>query len=270
MSANFLSISSNLLLATLPAAEWERVRRHFKPIFTPLDDVLYEPKMAVDHIYFPTTSVISVSCVMNDGRADALTLIGREGFAGVELSLGSGPAPCRAVVLSEGWAYRIKRNLLTEELDRSGLLRSMLLRYAQSYITQVAQTTVCNRHHSIDQQLSRWLLMFSDRLASNEVLLTHEHIAELMGVRRESVSEAAGKLQAAGYIRNRRGRISVVDRGGLEACACECYEIVKRETDRLLQMSRRITPRPMIPPAVDRVDTEGSKRIAAHAAPTFA
>jgi CRP-like cAMP-binding protein len=238
VSANFTSTPQNTLLATLPAAEWDRARRHFKPIFMPLGDVLYEPAMAVDHIYCPTTSVTSISCVMNDGRADALTLIGREGFVGVELLLGSGSAPCRAVVLSEGWAYRIKRELLNEECERGGSMRSVLLRYAQSYITQVAQTTVCNRHHSIDQQLCRWLLMFLDCQASNEVPLTHEHIAELMGVRRESVSEAARRLQTTGYIRYQRGHISVLERIGLEARACECYEIVKRETNRLLQMSR--------------------------------
>jgi CRP-like cAMP-binding protein len=239
VSANFTSTPQNTLLATLPATEWGRAGRHFKPIFMPLGAVLYEPATAVNHIYFPTTSVTSISCVMNDGRADALTLIGREGFVGVELLLGSGSAPCRAVVLSEGWAYRIKREFLNEECERGGSMRSVLLRYAQSYITQVTQTTVCNQHHSIDQQLCRWLLMFLDCQASNELPLTHEHIAELMGVRRASVTEAARRLKIARYIRYHRGHFFVVDRTGLEARSCECYGIAKRETERLLQMSQQ-------------------------------
>ena len=269
MSAYFTFTPENTLLATLPATEWDQARRHFKLIFMPLDDVLYEPAMSVDHIYFPTTSVTSISCVLNDGWADALTLIGREGFVGVELLLGGGPAPHRAVVLIEGWAYRIRRELLNAECARGGSMRSVLLRYAQSYITQVAQTTVCNRHHSIDQQLCRWLLMFLDCQASNEVPLTHEHIAELMGVRRESVTEAACRLQFAGYIRCQRGHISVVDRTGLESRSCECYEIAKRETERLLQMSQHTVKKRAIPPAVDRVNIGRSETSAAHASPNF-
>jgi CRP-like cAMP-binding protein len=270
VSANFTSAPQNTLLATLPAAEWDRVRRHFKPIFLPLGDVLYEPRDGRDHIYFPTTSVTSISCVMNDGRADALTLTGREGFVGVELLLGSGSALCRAMVLSEGWAYRIKRELANEECERGGSMRSVLLRYAQSYITQLAQTTVCNRHHSIDQQLCRWLLMFLDCQASNEVPLTHEHIAELMGVRRESVTEAARRLQIAGYIRYQRGYISVLDRTGLEARSCECFEIAKREIERLLQMSQQTVKKRATPPAVDRVNIGRSEPSAGHASPNFA
>jgi CRP-like cAMP-binding protein len=236
--SHLIPTPQNLLLAALPAAEWEWAGRNFKPIFMPLGDVLYEPAGLVNHIYFPTTSVLSVSCVLADGRADALTLIGREGFAGVEAFLGGGSAPCRAVVLSEGWGYRIRRELLSHACARVGSVRSALLRYAQSYVTQVAQTVVCNRHHTINQQLCRWLLMFLDRQASNELPLTHEHIAQLMGVRRESVSEAASELQIAGCIRYHRGQISVVDRTGLEARSCECYRVGRRETDRLLEISQ--------------------------------
>ena len=239
MASYAVPVLPNMLLAALPAAEWEQVRRNLKPIFMPFGDVLYEPAMPTSHIYFPTTSVISISCVLADCRSDAVALIGREGFASVEVFLGSDSALCRAVVLSEGWGYRIRRELLNRECWQGGSMHGVLLPYAQSYITQVAQTSVCNRHHSIDQQLCRWLLMFSDRQASNELPITHEHIAELMGVRRESVTEAAHKLQIAGCIRYRRGHISVVDRSGLEAHSCECYGVVKRETDRLLEMSRR-------------------------------
>jgi CRP-like cAMP-binding protein len=239
---HLISTPQNMLLEALPAAEWKRARPHFKPIFMPLGDMLYEPARLIDHIYFPSTSVISISYPTAGGRADALTLIGREGFASVEGFLGGDSPACRAVVLSEGWGYQIKRALLNQACGSGGSMRSVLLRYAQSYLTQVAQTTSCNRHHSIDQQLCRWLLMFLDRRALNELPLTHEHIAELMGVRRESVTEAARKLQIAGCIRCRRGHISVVDRPGLEARSCECYRIAKRETDRLLEMSRTMRP----------------------------
>lgn len=238
MASHAISTSENMLLAALPAAEWEWARHSFKPIFMALGDVLYEPARHADHIFFPTTSVLSVSCVMAGGWADALALVGREGFAGVEFFLGGESVPSRAEVLAQGWAYRIKRELLGQACARGGSMRSVLLRYAQSYVTQVAQTIVCNRHHTITQQLCRWLLMFLDRQASNELPLTHEHIAELMGVRRESVSEAARELQIAGCIRGQRGRISVVDRSGLEARSCECYRIARQENDRLLEMSQ--------------------------------
>jgi len=269
VSAIFTSTRQNVLLAALPAAEWERARGHFKPIFMPLGDVLYEPAMAVDHIYFPTTSVTSILCVLNDGRADALTLIGREGFVGIELMLGRGLVPYRAVVLSEGWGYRIRRELLNAECERNGSMRGVLLRYAQSYITQVAQTAVCNRHHPIDRQLCRWLLMLLDCQVSNEVPLTHEHIAELMGVRRESVTEAARKLQIAGCIRHHRGHISVIDRAGLRARSCECYEIVRREAERLLQMSQQTIKNLAIPSAVDRVNIGRSETSAAYPSSNF-
>jgi CRP-like cAMP-binding protein len=259
----------NLLLAALPAADREWAGQNFKPIFMPLGDVLYESARLANHIFFPTTSVLAVSCVMADGRADALTLIGREGFASVEVFLGGDSAPCRAVVLSEGWGYRIRRELLGQACEQRGSVRSVLLRYAQAYITQVGQTISCNRHHSIVQQLCRWLLMFLDRQASNELPLTHEHIAELMGVRRESVTEAALKLQIAGCIRYQRGHISVLDRTGLEARSCECYRIAKRETDRLLEVSRSAKIAGTRA-AVDRVRGERSEPSTRRAASSFA
>jgi CRP-like cAMP-binding protein len=269
MVSHLTSTPQNMLLAALPAAEWEWAGRNFKPVFMPLGDVLYEPARLIEHIYFPSTSVLSISYLTADGRADALTLIGREGFASVEVFLGGSSAACRAVVLSEGWGYRIRRALLNQMCGRDGSMRSVLLRYAQSYITQVAQTTSCNRHHAIDQQLCRWLLMFLDREASNELSLTHEHVAELMGVRRESVTEAARKLQIAGCIRYQRGHISVVDRTGLEARSCECYRIAKRETDRLLEMSLS-AKMAVTRAAVDRVRSGRSEPSTRHAASTFA
>lgn len=267
--SNLIPTPRNRLLAALPTAEWERVGQNFKPIFMPLGDVLYEPAELVNHIYFPTTSVLSVSRVMADGWADALTLVGREGFASVEVFLGGDSAPCRAAVLSEGWGYRIRRELLGQACEQGSSMRSVLLRYAQSYITQVGQTISCNRHHSIVQQLCRWLLMFLDRQASNELPLTHEHIAELMGVRRESVTEAAGKLQIAGCIRYQRGHISVLDRTGLEARSCECYCVAKRETDRLLEMSRSAKIA-VTQSAVDRVRRERSELFTRRASSSFA
>lgn len=270
MASYTAPVLPNLLLAALPAWELERVQRHLKPVFMPFGDVLYEPAIPINHIYFPTTSVISISCVLTDGPSDAVALIGREGFASVEGLLGSDSAPCRAVVLSEGWGYRIARELLNRECGQRGSMQGVLLRYTQSYITQVAQTSVCNRHHSIDQQLCRWLLLFLDRQASNELPITHEHIAELMGVRRESVTEAAHKLSITGCIRYRRGHISVVDRFGLEAHSCECYGIVKQETDRLLEMSRRSAKIAAAQVAACRIREERFDPSIAHASPNIA
>jgi CRP-like cAMP-binding protein len=266
--SHLIPTSQNLLLEALPAAEWERAGRNFKPIFMPLGDVLYEPAALVNHIFFPTTSVLSVSCVIADGRADALTLIGREGFASVEVFLG-GHSTSRVTVLSEGWGYRIRRELLGQACEQGGAMRSVLLRYAQSYITQVGQTISCNRHHSIVQQLCRWLLMFMDQQGSNELRLTHEHIAELMGVRRESVTEAARKLQIVGCIRYQRGHISVLDRASLETRSCECYRIAKWENDRLLEMSRTAKTA-VTQVAVDRVRSGRSEPSTRHAASNFA
>lgn len=265
-----LSTPQNRLLTSLAGAEWERIRTNLKPIFLPLGDVLYEPGMRLDHLCFPATSVLAISCVMVDGRADAVALVGREGFACVDVFLGGDSASSRAVVQSEGWGYQIKRELLNQECERGGSMRSVLLQYTQSYITQVAQTIVCNRHHSIDQQFCRWLLMFSDRLASNDLTLTQERIAELMGVRRESVTTAASKLQIAGLIRYHRGRISVVDRNGLEVSSCECYGIAKRQVNRLMGVSQVHARMAITQGAVDRARIERSERPAAHASRNFA
>ena len=260
----------NGLLAALNAVEWERVRKFFKPVFMPIDDVLYEPGRNVSYINFPTTSVISISSVMTDGRADAITLLGSDGFSGVEAILGGNSCPCRAKVISEGWAYRVQRALLNQEWGQGGAMRSLLLRYAQSYLTQVAQTAVCNRHHSIDRQLCRWLLMLLDRHASSDLALTHERIADLMGVRRQSITTAAYKLQRAGFIRYRRGHIHAVDRNGLEGHACECYAVSKRETDRLLAISQQGIGATAMPSDVDRARIERPIYASMHASPTVA
>jgi CRP-like cAMP-binding protein len=267
--SHLIRTPKNLLLAALPAAAWERAEQNFKPIFMPLGDVLYESASLATYIFFPMTSVLSVSCVIADGRAGALTFIGREGFASVEAFLGGDSAPYRTVVLSEGWGYRIRRELLGQACERGGAMRSVLLRYAQAYLTQVGQSIACNRHHSIGQLLCRWLLMFLDRQASNELPLTHKQVAELMGVRRESVTEAARKLQSAGCIRYHRGHISVIDRTGLEARSCECYRIIKRETDRLLEMSRSAKIA-VTQSAVDRVRSGRPELSTRHAASSFA
>jgi CRP-like cAMP-binding protein len=265
MDANAISRRENRLLAALPLALWEP--RHFKPIFMPPGDVINEPERLVDYIYFPTTAVLAVSSVMADGRANALTLIGKEGVSSIEVVLGGASASCRSVVLSAGWGYQIKRELLEQECGRCGPLRTILLRYAKSYIEQVAQTTVCNRHHAVDQQLCRWLLMILDRQASNELPLTHDRVAELMGVRRESVSQAARALMIAGSIRYQRGLISVVDRTDLEARACECYDKVKREADLSLDGAKPLRV-PAAPLVVDRVRRlEPARR---HIAPSLA
>jgi CRP-like cAMP-binding protein len=228
------SARQNRLLAALPEIEWERVQRNLKPVPMPLGEAVYESGAHLDHVYFPTTSIISLLYVMADGASAEIAVVGNEGLVGVALFMGGESTPSRAVVQSEGWAYRLKGQLLKEEFERGGAMQHLLLRYTQALLTQMAQTAVCNRHHSIDQQLCRWLLLSLDRLASDELTMTQELIANMLGVRREGVTEAAGKLQSAGLIRYSRGRISVLDRAGLEARCCECYAVVKRESDRLL------------------------------------
>ena len=270
MASHAASASRNMLLAALPAADWERARRDLKPVIMPLGDLLYEPGIRMEHLYFPTTSVISISCVMTDGWADAIALVGCEGFAGVEVLLGADSAPCRAVVLSAGWGYRVERECLSQECHRDGSLRSVLLRYIQSYLTQVAQTAVCNRHHAIDQQLCRWLLMFLDRQTSNNLTLTQEQIGNLMGVRRESITQAAGMLQIEGSIHYHRGHVTMVDRTRLEAHSCECYAVAKREIDRLLAISQRSTRMAAAPVAIDRFRIERTNRRAMLASQTSA
>jgi CRP-like cAMP-binding protein len=224
----------NHLLAALPESDYARLAPHLELIPMKLGDVLYEPGVRLRYVYFPTTSIVSLLYVMEDGASAEIAIVGNEGILGISLFMGGETTPSRAVVQSAGYGYRLKAQLLKNEFGRFGPLLHLLLRYTQALITQMAQTAVCNRHHSVDQQLCRWLLLSLDRLASNELSMTQELIANMLGVRREGVTEAAGKLQDAGLIRYRRGRITVLDRPRLEARSCECYQVVKTEFDRLL------------------------------------
>jgi CRP-like cAMP-binding protein len=229
----------NHLLAALPASDYERLAPHLELISLKLGEVLYEPGVRLRYVYFPTTSIVSLLYVMEDGASAEIAIVGNEGILGISLFMGGETTPSRAVVQSAGYGYRLKAQLLKDEFQRFGPMLHLLLRYTQALITQMAQTAVCNRHHSVDQQLCRWLLLSLDRLASNELSMTQELIANMLGVRREGVTEAAGKLQEAGLISYRRGRITVLDRPGLEARSCECYEVVKKELDRLLPYTAR-------------------------------
>jgi CRP-like cAMP-binding protein len=224
----------NHLLAALPASDFERLEAGLKLVPLPLGDVLYESGSALRHVYFPTDAIVSLLYLMADGASAEIAVVGNEGIIGVSLFMGGETTPSRAVVQSAGHAYRLTGNLLKDEFNLAGAMQHLLLRYTQALLTQMAQTAVCNRHHSLDQQLCRWLLLSLDRLAGNELVMTQELIANMLGVRREGVTEAAGNLQAAGLIEYSRGRITVVDRPGLEARTCECYAVVKKESDRLL------------------------------------
>jgi CRP-like cAMP-binding protein len=224
----------NHLLAALSPAERERLYPHLQLVPMPLGKVLYESGDLLRHVYFPTDSIISLLYVMEDGASAEISVVGNEGLIGIALFMGGETTPSRAIVQSAGSAYRLMSQNLKEEFHRSGSLQLLLLRYTQALITQMAQTAVCNRHHSVDQQLCRWLLLSLDRLSSNRLIMTQELIANMLGVRREGVTEAAGKLQELGVIRYARGRITVLDRPRLERLCCECYAVVKKETDRLL------------------------------------
>ena len=203
-----------------------------------LGDVLYESGSQLSHVYFPTTSIVSLLYAMENGASAEIAVVGNEGIVGVALFMGGETTPSRGIVQSAGHAYRLGGQHLKREFLRAGELQHVLLRYTQALLTQMAQTAVCNRHHSLDQQLCRWLLLSFDRLPSNELTMTQELIANMLGVRREGVTEAAGNLQKAGLIRYNRGRIVLVDRPGLEARSCECYAVVKKEFDRLLPRER--------------------------------
>jgi CRP-like cAMP-binding protein len=224
----------NHLLAALPDGDFARIAAHLELMPMRLGDVLYESGARMRHVYFPTTSIVSLLYVMADGASAEIAVVGNEGMLGISLFMGGETTPSRAVVQSAGHAYRLKAELLKDEFGRFGPTMHLLLRYTQALITQMAQTAVCNRHHTVDQQLCRWLLLSLDRLSSNDLTMTQELIANMLGVRREGVTEAAGKLQEAGLISYRRGRITVLDRAGLEARSCECYQVVKTEFDRLL------------------------------------
>jgi CRP-like cAMP-binding protein len=224
----------NHLLAALPRDEYARLFPHLEWVPMPLGQVLYEPGIQMRHVYFPTTSIVSRLCVMEDGASAEIAVVGNEGIVGVSLFMGGETTPSRAVVQSAGHAYRLKGQLLKDQFYRAGPMQRLLLRYTQALLTQMAQTAVCNRHHSVDQQVCRWLLLRLDRLPSSELIMTQELIANMLGVRREGVTEAAGHLQKAGLIEYHRGHITVLDRPGLEARSCECYAVVKKEFDRLL------------------------------------
>src|ERR1700722_9737117 len=223
----------NYLLAALSVAERERVYPHLQLVTMPLGKVLYESGDVLRHVYFPTDSIVSLLYVLADGASAEISVVGNEGLIGIALFMGGETTPSRAIVQSAGFAYRLVAQQLKDEFHRNGEAQLLLLRYTQALITQMAQTAVCNRHHAVDQQLCRWLLLSLDRLASNKLMMTQELIANMLGVRREGVTEAAGKLQAAGLIRYKRGIITVLDRPKLEERVCECYGVVKRERDRL-------------------------------------
>ena len=224
----------NHLLRVLPAAEAARLLPHMELVPMPLGKVLYESGSQLRHVYFPTTSIVSLLYVMADGASAEIAVVGNEGMVGVALFMGGETTPSRALVQSAGHAYRLKGQLLKDEFQLATALQHLLLRYTQALLTQMAQTAVCNRHHSVDQQLCRWLLLSLDRLPTNKLTMTQELIANMLGVRREGVTEAAGKLQTAGLIHYSRGRITILDRPQLETQCCECYQVVKTEFDRLL------------------------------------
>ncbi len=228
----------NHLLDTLAVQAFERLLPHLELVTLSLGDVLYEPGRELCHAYFLTTAIVSLLYVTEDGSSTEIAVVGNEGVVGIALFMGGGSMPSRSVVQSAGHAYRLPSALLQQEIGRNESLLPILLRYTQALITQMAQTAVCNRHHSVDQQLCRWLLLSLDRLSGNDLSMTQELIANMLGVRREGVTEAAGNLQRAGLIRYQRGRITVLNRPGLEARVCECYRVVKEEYDRLLISSR--------------------------------
>ena len=228
----------NHLLAALPKDEYQRLVPQLKRVELTLGDSLAESGKVMRHVYFPVDCIVSLLCVMDDGDSTEIAVVGSEGIVGIALFMGGESTPSRAIVQSAGSAYRLDGQLLKDEFDRASTFQYLLLRYTQALITQMAQTAVCNRHHSLDQQLCRWLLLSLDRLPVNELVMTQELIANMLGVRREGVTEAAGKLQRAGLISYRRGHISILDRPGLEARVCECYAVVKKEYDRLLNVPR--------------------------------
>ena len=245
----------NSMLAALPLDEYQRLAPLLEPVELKLGDSLSESGETMRYVYFPTDSIVSLLCVMDDGDSTEIAVVGAEGVVGVSLFMGGETTPSRAIVQSGGYAYRLRGPLLKTEFYRAGPLQDLLLRYTQALITQMAQTAVCNRHHSLDQQLCRWLLLSLDRLPTNELLMTQELIANMLGVRREGVTESAGKLQRDGLISYHRGRITILDRPGLEERVCECYEVVKKEYDRLMSYRR--------PPRDKGIDTTTTLRSSA-------
>ena len=251
------SPNQNHLLAALPAAEFERLSPHLELVPLLLGEILYEPGGQMRHACFPTTAIVSLHYVMESGASAETAGVGNEGVVGISLFMGGDTTPSSAVVQMAGHAYRLDGRLLIQEFRRGGLMQHLLLRYTQALITQMFQTAACNRHHSVEQQLCRWLLLTLDRAPSRELVMTQELVASMLGVHREGITESAGKLQHAGIIRYRRGHISVLERSGLEAHACECYAVVKKELGRLLSdvqyrqgipAELDIRPRPAGPP----------------------
>jgi CRP-like cAMP-binding protein len=234
----------NSLLAALPPAEFERLAPHLELVAMPLGETVYGPGGQLQHVYFPTTAIVSLLYIIESGASAEMAGVGNEGILGISLFMGGDTTPSSAVVQTAGYCYRLGERLLKAEFNRAGLVQRLLLRYTQALVTQMTQTAACNRHHSIEQQLCRWLLLTLDRLPSSEMVVTHQLVAGAFGVRRESITEAAGNLQRAGLIGYRRGHISVFERSGLEAGACECYGVVKKEFNRLLAdvLYRQSTP----------------------------
>src|SRR5579862_3111000 len=232
------SPKQNQILAALPNPDYERLRPHLEPVPMPLGWAVYESGTSLSHLYFPATSIVSLLYVMVNGASAEIAITGNEGMVGISLFMGGESTPSRAVVQSAGSGYRLPASVLKREFALGGPLQLLALRFTQSLITQMAQTAVCNRHHSLEQQLCRWLLLSLDRLTGDELVMTQLLIANMLGVRREGVAQAASKLQADGLIQYSRGRIKVIDRQGLERRSCECYAVVKTEFDRLLPYSR--------------------------------
>ncbi len=230
----------NQLLWALPDAELQRSLPLIEPVDLPLGLVLYESGRTLSHVYFPTTAIVSLLFVLEDGDSAEIAVVGREGVVGISLFMGGESTPSRAVVQSSGLGLRLPSAAIKAEFNRNGPVMHVMLRYTQALITQMAQTAVCNRHHTLDKQLSRWLLLSLDRLRGNELVMTQDLIANMLGVRREGITEAALKLQAAGLIQYSRGHITVLDRPGLERRVCECYAVVKKEYDRLLPALRAV------------------------------
>jgi CRP-like cAMP-binding protein len=230
----YADLKKNRLLAALPPEEWKRWSPLLERVEMPLGEVLYESGITLGYVYFPITAIVSLLYVMENGASAEIAVVGNEGIVGISLFMGGESTPSRAVVQSAGVGCRLKAPLMKREFDKSGPVLHLFLRYTQALITQMAQTAVCNRHHSLDQQLCRWLLLSLDRLQGTELVMTQELIANMLGVRREGVTEGALKLQKAGLIKYSRGHITILDRKGLEARTCECYAVVKREYDRLL------------------------------------
>ncbi len=230
----FHNPNENHLLAALPPADLKALITRLEPVPMPLGEMLYGPDDQLQHAYFPTTAIVSLHYVMESGATAETAGVGNEGVVGISLFMGGDTTPSSAVVQTAGHGYRLDRHAIKQEFERAGPFQRLLLRYTQALITQMAQSAACYRHHSVEQQLCRWLLLTLDRSATNELIMTQELVANMLGVRREGITEAAGNLQRKGYISYRRGHIAVLDRAGLETQSCECYLVVKNELKRLL------------------------------------